>query len=83
MQQVTLNVQGMSCGSCVNKVEGNVGKLDGVESAKVHLSEGKVGVTFNESTIDLEEIKGAIKDTGYEVIEEPTEGEGSKCSCCG
>lgn len=81
MKQVTLNVQGMSCGSCVNKVEENVGKLNGVESVKVQLSDGKVDITFDESTIVLEEIKGAIKDTGYEVIEEPTE-EGSGCSCC-
>ncbi|WP_077303216.1 copper chaperone CopZ [Virgibacillus pantothenticus] len=82
MQQVTLNVEGMSCGSCVNKVEGNVGKLNGVESVKVQLSEGKVDVAFNESTIDLGEIKGAIKDTGYEVKEEPTEEVGPGCSCC-
>lgn len=82
MQQITLNVKGMSCGSCVNKIEGNVGKLNGVESVKVQLSDGKVDVTFNDSTIDLGEIKGAIKDTGYEVIEEPTEEDGSGCSCC-
>lgn len=36
MQQVTLNVQGMTCGSCANKVEGRVGKLTGVESVKIH-----------------------------------------------
>jgi len=82
MQKVTLNVQGMSCGSCVNKVEGSVGKLNGVESVKVHLSDGKVDVDFNKDTVDLEEIKDAIKDTGYEVIEEPTDGENSGCSCC-
>ena len=40
MQNVTLNVQGMSCGHCVNSIEGNVGKLNGVDSVKVHLSEG-------------------------------------------
>jgi len=67
MQQVTLNVQGMTCGSCANKVEGSVGKLTGVESVKVQLSEGAVDVEFNESTVELEEIKAAIKDTGYEV----------------
>ena len=82
MQQVTLNVQGMSCGSCVNKIEGNVGKLNGVESGKVQLSEGKVDVTFNESIVDLGKIKDAIKDTGYEAMEEPTKEDGPGCSCC-
>ncbi|GIN93705.1 copper chaperone CopZ [Siminovitchia terrae] len=82
MKQVTLNVQGMSCGSCVNKIEGNVGKLNGVESVKVLLSEGKVDVTFDESTVDLTVVKGAIKDSGYEVMEEPTKEDGPGCSCC-
>ncbi len=82
MQQVTLHVQGMSCGSCVNKIEGNVGKLNGVELVKVQLSNGKVDVTFNESTVDLGEIKCAINDTGYEVMEESAKEEGPGCSCC-
>ena len=82
MKQATLNVQGMSCGSWENKVEGNVVKLNGVESVNVQLSEGKVGVTFNEESVDLRDIKDAIKDTGYEVIEEPTEEDEPGCSCC-
>lgn len=82
MQQVTLNVQGMSCGSCVKKIEGNVGKLNGIESVKVQLSEGKVDVTFNESIVNLKVIKGAIKDSGYEVVEEPIKGESCGGSCC-
>ncbi|KRG12917.1 copper ion binding protein [Lederbergia galactosidilytica] len=81
MQQVTLNVQGMSCRSCVNKIEENIGKLNGVESVKVRLSEGKVDVIFIENIIELREIKTAIKDNGYEVLEKPTE-ESSSCSCC-
>ncbi|MBD8006694.1 copper ion binding protein [Bacillus norwichensis] len=82
MKQVTLKVQGMSCGSCVNKIEGNVGKLSGVESVKVLLSEGEVDVTFNGNTVDLSVIKGAIKDSGYEVMEEPAGEDGPGCSCC-
>jgi len=82
MQQVTLNVQGMTCGSCVNKIEGNVGKLNGVESVKVLRSEGKVDVTFNESTVNLGVIKDAIKDSGYEVTDEVAKGESRGGSCC-
>ena len=59
----------MSCKSCVNKIEGFIGKLNGVESIKVKLSEGKVDVTFNEDIV-LEEIKSSIKATGYDVAEE-------------
>lgn len=69
MKQVTLHVAGMSCGSCVNKIEGHVGKRKGVEYVKVKLAEGLVDVKFHEDQISLEEIKGAIQETGYHVVE--------------
>ncbi|MCH4985282.1 cation transporter [Macrococcoides goetzii] len=37
MSKVTLNVEGMSCGACVNKVEGSVSQLNGVESVKAQI----------------------------------------------
>ena len=49
MNQVILNVQGMSCGHCVNSIEGYVRRLNDVESVKVKLDEGKVDVTFDPS----------------------------------
>lgn len=59
----------MSCGYCVNKIEGHVGKLSGVESVKVKLSIGQVEVAFQENQVTLEEIKGANQETGYDVVE--------------
>ncbi|CAH0171359.1 Copper chaperone CopZ [Peribacillus sp. Bi96] len=67
MENVTLNVSGMSCGHCVNAVEGNVGKLSGVESVKVHLDAGKVDVAFDKEKVSLEKIKETIDDQGYDV----------------
>ncbi|MBO0997266.1 copper chaperone CopZ [Bacillus sp. SD075] len=67
METVTLNVNGMSCGHCVNAVEGNVGKLTGVESVKVHLDAGKVDVAFDKEKVSLEKIKETIDDQGYDV----------------
>lgn len=81
MQQKTLNVQGMSCGACANKVEGNVSKISGVESVKVLLSDGKVDVSYNDNDVKLEEIKSTIEDTGYKVMDE-SEKAGNSCSCC-
>ncbi|KQL37036.1 MULTISPECIES: copper chaperone CopZ [Bacillaceae] len=67
VNQVTLQVQGMSCGHCVNSVEGSVGKLDGVEQVKVHLESGKVDVSFNDEKVTVEKIKETIDDQGYDV----------------
>ena len=57
----------MSCGHCVNAVEGSVGKLDGVNQVKVHLESGKVDVAFDQEKVTLDEIKETIDDQGYDV----------------
>lgn len=67
MADKTLTVQGMSCGHCVSSIEGNVGKLQGVETVKVHLDKGKVDVKFDEAKVSLKEITDVIEDQGYDV----------------
>ncbi|KMY34472.1 MULTISPECIES: copper chaperone CopZ [Lysinibacillus] len=67
MQNVTLNVQGMSCGHCVNSVEKSVGALTGVEQVKVNLADGLVDVAFDETQVSLDQIKETIDDQGYDV----------------
>lgn len=67
MEQITLNVEGMSCGHCVNSIESNVGNLNGVKSVKVHLDKNIVDLEFDASKISLEDIKSEIEDQGYDV----------------
>ncbi len=67
MQHITLNVQGMSCGHCVNSIEQNVGQINGVQSVKVNLEEGKVDVTFNSDEVSLKDIRDVIEVQGYDV----------------
>jgi len=67
MEKITLKVNGMSCGHCVNSIEGSVGKLDGVNSVKVNLAEGTVDVEFTPSEVHLSKIKETIDDQGYDV----------------
>jgi copper chaperone len=67
MENVLLNVSGMSCGHCVSAIEGSVGKLNGVNQVKVHLESGKVDVAFDQEKVTIAEIKEAIDDQGYDV----------------
>jgi copper chaperone len=67
MEKITIKVNGMSCGHCVNSIEGSVGKLDGVNSVKVNLAEGTVDVEFNTAEVALSKIKETIDDQGYDV----------------
>jgi len=68
MENVTLNVKGMSCGHCVKSVEQSVGALDGVEQVTVNLEAGKVNVAYNNQKVSLAKIKEAIDDQGYDVL---------------
>lgn len=68
MENVTLNVKGMSCGHCVNAVEGSVSELQGVKKVKVHLDKGTVDVEFDQNVVNLGKIKETIDDQGYDVI---------------
>jgi copper chaperone len=66
VQKVTLKVEGMSCGHCVNAVEGAVRKLGA--SGKADLQAKSVTLEFDESKVSLEAIKAAIEDQGYDVV---------------
>ncbi|MBS4207263.1 copper chaperone CopZ [Bacillus sp. FJAT-50079] len=67
MGNITLKVEGMSCGHCVKKIEGSVGELAGVNRVNVKLADAQVEVSFNESQVSIETIKETIEDQGYDV----------------
>jgi copper chaperone len=67
MEKMTLNVKGMSCGHCINSIEGSVGKLSGITAVKVNLDSGTVSVEFNPSQVTIDKIKETIDDQGYDV----------------
>lgn len=57
MEKMTLNIKGMSCGHCINSIEGSVGKLSGVTTVKVNLDSGTVSVEFNPNEVTIDKIK--------------------------
>ncbi len=67
MVDKTLSVEGMSCGHCKAAVEGELNKLSGVEKANADVGRGTVEVTYDESWMSTEQLKGAIEEAGYTV----------------
>lgn len=65
MQNVKLQVEGMSCQHCVQSIEGALKEL-GAEG-NVNLSEKSVEVRFDESKVSLAAIREAIEEQGYDV----------------
>ncbi|HEX2152602.1 MAG TPA: copper ion binding protein [Acidimicrobiia bacterium] len=67
MTTTTLNVPDISCGHCKSSIEGAVSALDGVESVVVDIEPRVVSLSYDEATVDLDDIKAAIEEAGYEV----------------
>ena len=67
MTEKTFRVEGMSCGHCKAAVEGELGKLPGVERSNADLEKGTVEVSYDESRVGTDELEGAIEEAGYEV----------------
>ena len=65
-ETVTIGVEGMVCKSCVNNIEGNVGKMNGVASVKVSLEEKKAVVEYEPSKVSPRQLCTAIEDLGFE-----------------
>lgn len=72
MNELTLSIGGMSCASCVNTVQEAVSELDGVLSASVNLVTEKLTVRYDPQRVRVAQIKKAVVDAGYEVIEAQT-----------
>ena len=62
----TITVDGMTCGHCVNAVQTEVGKLDGVTDVSVDLASGQVTIVANQ-TPDAATLREAVEEAGYEV----------------
>ena len=60
-----LQVEGMSCGHCVHSVTKSMQALDASAKVDVDLSTQRIRVT---STASLEDIKAAVLEAGYAVI---------------
>jgi Cu+-exporting ATPase len=70
--QSVLHVEGMTCASCVARVEKSLLKIPGVFSASVNLATEKVTVQAL-STVPLAALKAAIDKAGYVARELPGE----------
>jgi P-type Cu+ transporter len=64
-KRVTIPIEGMTCASCVARIEKVVGKLDGVTTVAVNLATEKADVTYEPARVRLSVIKQAITDAGY------------------
>ncbi|WP_326509518.1 heavy metal translocating P-type ATPase [Noviherbaspirillum album] len=69
MTDVTFRIEGMTCASCVARVEKALKTVPGVETASVNLATEKVTVR-SEAAVGIDALSAAVKKVGYAVPEE-------------
>ena len=69
MKETILNVNGMMCGGCENRVKNAIKNIEGVENVTADHNTGKV-IVISENEVSEEIIKEALEDIGYEVVKE-------------
>ncbi|HEU5265867.1 MAG TPA: heavy metal translocating P-type ATPase [Jatrophihabitans sp.] len=61
----TLDIGGMTCASCVRRVEKALARVDGVHSAEVNLATEVATVSLDPQTAGLSELTAAVAAAGY------------------
>jgi Cu+-exporting ATPase len=80
---IELPIEGMTCASCVSRVEKALAKVPGVERASVNLATESASVSAS-SQVDLATLRGAVEKAGYSVREDKVSLsiEGMTCASC-
>lgn len=70
MQKATIQLETLTCPSCMLKIENGVKSLDGVdkESLTVSFNSSKVKLNFDDEKLSIKDIENAIDKLGYDII---------------
>src|SRR6266540_5691815 len=73
--QVELEISGMTCASCANRIERKLNKLDGVR-ASVNYATEKATVQFDPVAVAPAQLVDAVEAAGYQAVLPATEATG-------
>ncbi|XP_043751841.1 copper-transporting ATPase 1 isoform X2 [Cervus elaphus] len=65
-QETVINIDGMTCNSCVQSIEGVISKKAGVKSIQVSLANGKGTVEYDPLLTSPETLREAIENMGFD-----------------
>ncbi|WP_274648493.1 heavy metal translocating P-type ATPase [Paenibacillus humicola] len=83
-KQTTLQITGMTCAACANRIEKGLNKLEGVSAASVNFALEKASITYDPAKIGIGNVEETIKKLGYDTAKEVAlfKLEGMTCAAC-
>ncbi|WP_461215673.1 heavy-metal-associated domain-containing protein [Lacticaseibacillus sp. GG6-2] len=67
-KKITLQLDALTCPSCLTKIEGALKQQAGISNIKVLFNASKVKAEFDDGQITPDEIKAVVTKLGYEVL---------------
>ena len=66
-----IQIKGMNCASCVNKIESSLQKMTGIDSISVNLSSEMGEIIFEDRLLQEGDISRAIHQLGFKTLPFP------------
>lgn len=70
MKHITLQLETLTCPTCMAKINGMMKKTEGVVKAEVLFNSSRVKAEIDESVVSTDQVKQRIEALGYKVLGE-------------
>lgn len=83
-KELTLDIQGMTCAACSNRIEKGLQRMDGVQEANVNLTLERSTVVYDPEKVQPEQVIEKVEQLGYKVVIDRVEFDvvGMTCAAC-
>lgn len=83
-KKTSLQLTGMTCAACANRIEKGLSKMEGVQEANVNFALEKASVTFDPKVVTVQEMEEKIEKLGYGTAKETVDLQliGMYCAAC-
>ncbi|HIW33802.1 MAG TPA: heavy metal translocating P-type ATPase [Candidatus Paenibacillus intestinavium] len=83
-EQTSLQITGMTCAACANRIEKGLNKLEGVAETNVNFAMERATITYDPTKVDVSKMEESIQKLGYSTAKETIELqlEGMTCAAC-
>ncbi|MDS9470885.1 heavy metal translocating P-type ATPase [Sporosarcina pasteurii] len=83
-EEKTLQISGMTCAACANRIEKGLSKIEGVEKAIVNFAMESSTIVYNPEKTNVTEFKDRVEKLGYQVVQEKVDFDisGMTCAAC-
>ncbi len=74
MKQISLQITGMTCAACANRIEKGLNKIEGVTEANVNFAMETAHVEYSPSAVSVTDMQQRIEKLGYKAIPKQEQG---------